>query len=101
MPSPNLAAKTATRLFLATLVALVVTFLLGSLAFGAAIYSQDIPIDQLSSIGLDYAQRQVLRLGLMVNNLLLFAGGGRGSPVVRLSPPLGRSGTARPRAPPR
>ena len=74
MLTPNLAAKTATRLFLASLVALILTFLLGSLAFGAAIYTQNIPLDHLNSIDLDYAQRQVLRLGLLVNNFLLFVG---------------------------
>ena len=66
--------KTATRLFLSTLIALILMFVLGSLIFAGALISGDIDLTRAGELDFSYAQRQLLRLGITANNLLIFAG---------------------------
>lgn len=66
--------NTATQLFIITIGALVAAFLLGQVALMGTLMLGGIDITKLNALELSVTQRQILRLGLFFNNLLLFAG---------------------------
>ncbi|OAV45632.1 CPBP family intramembrane glutamic endopeptidase [Lewinella sp. 4G2] len=69
-------SKTATRLLVATLISLVILFIAGQVIFTGILLASGFEIQSLltGEFDLDAGQRQALRLGLFLNNLLLFAG---------------------------
>ncbi|NJC26846.1 CPBP family intramembrane glutamic endopeptidase [Neolewinella antarctica] len=66
--------RSATRVFLATLAALLVMFIVGQLILFGLVQSGGLDLSDLGSLDLDQGLRQRLRLGLFLNNTLMFAG---------------------------
>ncbi len=75
MPDDPGAPRTPLRLFLATLIAVLLMFLVGQAILGALIVSSGVDLLNVGEVALTSGQRQALRLGLFLNNLLLFTVG--------------------------
>lgn len=67
-------SKTATRLFLATIIALILLFTVAQVIVFGLFTTNGIDVSQLANIELSSGQLQILRLGLFLSNLLIFTG---------------------------